>query len=143
MSKSIMPFGQQTHTILQPLVKAHESIHHSLNLCIGQLSQSHTVLQSKEQKSGVQPHTCIVACPQRTIITGSTANRCVRKLLQCCANAHGKHESSIGKLVCHLQVMLILWFRRTDTSKRGCLNNWVRMRPTVNKPGRPVVGVQL
>ena len=49
MRKSTMPFGEQTHTILQALVKAHESIHHSLDLCIGQLPQSHTVLQSKEQ----------------------------------------------------------------------------------------------
>ena len=81
--------------------------------------------------------------PHQSIVEGSTANRCVRKLLQCCANAHRLSMRATVKLVCHLQVMLILWFGRTDSSKRGCLNNGVRMWPAVNKPGRSVVGVQL
>ena len=150
MRKRIVSSGEQTHTILQALVKAHESIHHSLNLCIGQLPQSHTVLQSKEQTFGLQPHTCTVRCPQQQHDACSRASSQEAQQTGVSGgffNAVQMHMLSMRaaevELVCHLQVMQILWFGRTDSSKRSCLDNGVRMRPAVNKPGRPVVGVQL
>ena len=109
--------------------------------------------QSCNQRSklfGLQPHTRTVACPQQQHDACSRASSQEAQQTGVSGgffNAVQMHMLSMRaaevKLVCHLQVMQILWFGRTDSSKRGCFDNGVRMRPAVNKPGRPVVGVQL